>query len=116
MKEENRIFAENLKRLIEKRHKTQAEVADALHINRPTFNTWVKGDAMPRAGKLQLIADYFSVGKSQLIEMVDEDEEARLQLSRMMSIIKILNYDGLEKLQERAEELAELPKYRKDGD
>lgn len=116
MKEENRIFAMNLSNLIAERGKTQAEVADELGINRPTMNMWLSGKSMPRAGKVQMLADYFHVGKSYLIEAHDSDAQISAAVERLMVYAKALNASGLQKLQERAEELTEVNKYRKEDD
>lgn len=62
------VFARNLNRLLARNHKTQKEVADAIGVLTTTFNTWCTGVALPRMGKVQLLADYFGVLKSDLIE------------------------------------------------
>ena len=62
------IFSKNLSHYLYQSGKTQKEVADAIGVSTQTFNTWVKGKALPRMGKLQKLADYLMVGKSALIE------------------------------------------------
>lgn len=66
--EQKKIFSRNLIRLIEKSGKTQKEIADAIGVSPQTFNTWVQGIALPRMGKVQVLADYFNVNKSDLID------------------------------------------------
>lgn len=68
------LFSSNLSRLIEERNLTQAEVAEYIGVSPQTFNTWVKGIAFPRMGKVQKIADFFNVPKSYLIENHPDDE------------------------------------------
>ena len=116
MKEENRVFARNLNGLIAEKNKTQAQVADELGINRPTMNMWCSGKIMPRAGKIQMLADYFHVGKSYLIEEHNSDVQISAAMEHLVIIARMLNADGIQKLQERAEELTEIPKYKKEGD
>lgn len=113
MDDEKRILAMNLTRLISEKGKTQAEVADALRINRSTLNMWCKGLAYPRAGKIQLLADYFGVGKSAIIEAVDTKDYSVSRLLHLIKYADLLNDTGISKLEERAEELIEIPKYRK---
>ncbi len=60
------IFKRNLLRYIG--DTPQAEVAKAINVSAQTLNTWCKGKAIPRAGKLQTLADYFGIKKSDLIE------------------------------------------------
>lgn len=67
-KEQKKIFARNLNNYLAQSGKTQKEVADAIKVSPQTFNTWCKGIAIPRMGKVQLLADYFKIGKSDLIE------------------------------------------------
>lgn len=66
--EQKRIFAKNLLKYLEKKNKTQKEVADAIQVSPQTFNTWCQGIAIPRMGKVQLLADYFGIGKSDLLD------------------------------------------------
>ncbi len=62
------IFAKNLNAQLEKHDKTQIEVADKLGIKQSTFSSWCTGAKMPRMDKVQSLADYFGVMKSDLIE------------------------------------------------
>lgn len=66
--EQKKIFAKNLTSLLSSRNKTQKEVADAIGVSPQTFNTWCQGIALPRMGKVQKLADYFSISKSDLID------------------------------------------------
>lgn len=53
-------------------NKTQKEVADAISVSPQTFNTWCQGIALPRMGKVQKLADYFHIEKSDLIDERNE--------------------------------------------
>lgn len=66
--EQKRIFSKNLNFYISNSGKQQKEVAKDLDISPTTFNTWCVGKIMPRMGKVQKIADYFGIGKSDLID------------------------------------------------
>lgn len=66
--EQKKIFSNNLYALLARAGKTQKEVADALNILPTTFNTWCTGAALPRMGKVQILADYFGIKKSDLLE------------------------------------------------
>ncbi len=66
--EQKQIFAKNLNNQLLIANKTQKEVADAINISPQTFNTWCQGIALPRMGKIQLLADYFRIAKSDLLE------------------------------------------------
>lgn len=62
------IFKKNLLKYLNASNKTQKEVADAIRVSPQTFNTWCQGIALPRMEKLQSLADYFHISKSDLIE------------------------------------------------
>lgn len=67
MDETKKIFSRNLTRLISQSGKSQKEVAEDMGFKYTTVNTWCKGGAFPSTGKLQIIADYFHLGKEDLI-------------------------------------------------
>ena len=73
--EQKRIFAKNLARFLSLNDKTQKEVASAIGVSPQTFNTWIQGIALPRMGKVQALADYFKINKSDLIDEKDTDPE-----------------------------------------
>lgn len=48
--------------------KNQKELAKIAGVSAPTFNEWVNAKKFPRIGKIQALADYFGIKKSELIE------------------------------------------------
>ena len=66
--EQKRIFSKNLNHYVYLSGKQQKEIAEILHFNQKTFNGWCKGLSMPTMGKVQKIADYFNIGKSDLLD------------------------------------------------
>ena len=72
--EQKRIFSNNLKRYISLNQKQQIDVAKDLGINPTTFNMWCKGNSMPNVGKIQRLADYFGIGKSDLTDLKESKE------------------------------------------
>ncbi len=62
------IFSRNLNSYIDNSGKTQLEIANSIGVSPQTFNTWCKGIAIPRMGKVRALADYFHINKSDLIE------------------------------------------------
>ena len=67
------IFATNLKHLIDKSEKTQKEVATAIGVSPQTLNTWLQRIALPRMEKIQLLADYFGISKTDLLDPKDTE-------------------------------------------
>ena len=74
MSNEKTVFQKNLLKHLRMNNKSQKEVADAIHVSPQTFNTWCQGIALPRMKKLQLLADYFHISKSDLIEEKNDTE------------------------------------------
>ena len=72
---QKKIFAKNLRHYLDRENKTQKEVADAIGVSPQTFNTWLQMVALPRMGKVQALADYFGVNKSDLLEDKETQEE-----------------------------------------
>lgn len=66
--EQKQIFSRNLLHYLNMKNKSQKEVADTIGVSPQTFNTWCQGIALPRMGKVQMLADYFGIEKSDLIE------------------------------------------------
>ena len=62
------VFAKNLKFYIEKSGKTQKEVALAIGVTPASLNEWIKAKKYPRIDKVEMLAMYFGILKSDLIE------------------------------------------------
>lgn len=94
---ERRVFAKNLNYYIALNGKQQNEVARAIGENPSTLNMWCKGNSVPGLGKIQKLADYFGIGKSDLTdEKLDSDPavDARI-LSDVETIDMIKKYYSL---------------------
>ena len=68
-------MAKNLQYYLERSGKTQKEMSEIVGVATSTFNDWMKAKAYPRIDKIELMANYFRILKSDLIE--DRDEEYR---------------------------------------
>lgn len=66
--EQKHLFSKNLNYYISKCGKQQKEVAKDLGVSPTTFNTWCVGKIIPKMGKIQKIADYFGIGKTDLLD------------------------------------------------
>lgn len=62
------IFAKNLSFYISRSRRDQKEIAEAVGVAPSTFNEWVKGKKYPRIDKIEILANYFGILKSDLIE------------------------------------------------
>ena len=85
------IFAKNLVYYLSMYGKEQKEVAEAIDVPTSTFNEWVRGKKYPRIDKIEKLANYFRIKKSDLIEdkkntpdKLTEGEELLLNLFRQI--------------------------------
>ena len=62
------VFSRNLKRHLDKSGKLQKEVAKAVGVSTGTFCDWIKGRAYPRMDKVQMLAEFFGIKMSDLVE------------------------------------------------
>lgn len=62
------IFARNLTFYIERSGKTQKELSLEWDVPTSTINNWVMAKKYPRMDKVELMANYFGILKSDLIE------------------------------------------------
>lgn len=82
------IFSINLNLLISRSGKSQKQVAEEMGISPTTFNTWCVGKILPSLKKIQMIADYFDVDKSELIDQIDESYNSQtiaMNLNRLLA-------------------------------
>lgn len=69
------IFAKNLNRHLGLSGKTQSEVAKAVNVSKGTFSDWMSGRAYPRMDKVQLLAQYFGIQMSDLVDDVNSNKQ-----------------------------------------
>lgn len=62
------VFASNLKRYMEVKGKSRNDISEALGISYFTVSDWVNGKKYPRMDKVEMLANYFGIQKSDLIE------------------------------------------------
>ena len=74
-KEQNRIFANNLKHWLLIRGVSQNDLADAVGVTKGAVSQWTSGATMPRVSKIQVIADYLHIGKSDLLEDKEQNDK-----------------------------------------
>lgn len=62
------IMAENLKYELDKRGMTVANLADSLNLSYSTVRDWLKANTYPRIDKIEMMANFFNISKSDLVE------------------------------------------------
>jgi transcriptional regulator with XRE-family HTH domain len=69
-------FAKNLSYYLSINGRNQKEVAEYLGVAQSTFNEWANAKKYPRIDKIEKLANYFGILKSDLIEEKDGKENA----------------------------------------
>lgn len=62
------IMAKNIQYYMNKYGKSRQDMCDALGVKYTTFTDWVNGNSYPRIDKIELMANYFGIEKSDLVE------------------------------------------------
>ena len=75
------VFAKNLAMYLERSGRSQREMAEIVGVSSSTFNDWAKGRKYPRIDKIEFLANYFGIKKSDLIEEHKESSPDELQLT-----------------------------------
>lgn len=88
-----KIFAKNLNYYMTTNNKTQSDLVTDLNLTASTVSDWANGKKYPRVDKMQLLADYFGILKSDLTE--------EHETSKMTDDIELQEY--LEELKNRSE-------------
>ncbi|AXB82294.1 LexA family protein [Megasphaera hexanoica] len=79
-----RIFAKNLNAQLVKHNKTQSDLVNDLDLNKSTVSTWINGTKMPRMNKVEQLALYFGIEKSDLLE--EKNISSSMEQSRAVRI------------------------------
>lgn len=69
------IFARNLKRYMKMMGRTQKDLAQAVKVSSGTASDWANARIYPRMDKIQEIADFLDISKSDLVEDVNITKE-----------------------------------------
>lgn len=101
------IFSQNLNHYMKENGKSRRDISQALGISYYTVTDWVKGKKYPRMDKVEMLANYFGILKSDLIEdKPKEHKEMQKKNDILSDIILKLNEDN--ELLEMVEALSNL--------
>lgn len=102
------IFSKNLNHYMKVNDKTQSDLVNDLNFNKSAVSTWCNGTRLPRMDKVEILAQYFNINRSDLIEekppgaLTTRDErDIAKDLDRIMGEIRRsedgpLYYNGVE--------------------
>ena len=96
MKVENKeIFANNLSFYMEQKGVDRNTLCADLDLKYTTVRDWLKGITYPRIGKIELLANYFNINKSDLIEnKISTTQPSDSLLEKITNTAQKLNTDN----------------------
>ncbi|HEL1580602.1 TPA: helix-turn-helix transcriptional regulator [Streptococcus suis] len=91
------IFSKNLKYYMDKKGVDRNQLCSDLDLKYTTVRDWIKGITYPRIGKIELLANYFGINKSDLIEEKSTIPSYSIPLPNFdrRKTILLSNYDKL---------------------
>ena len=69
-----KIFSSNLRKYMSLNNKTQVDLINDLGFNKSAVSTWCNGTRLPRMDKVDALAKYFAIRRSDLIEDKSESK------------------------------------------
>lgn len=91
-----KIFSENLNYYMSLYEKDRAKICNDLNFKYSTLRDWTNGRAYPRIDKIEMLANYFGIQKSDLIERKEKKIEYN-RTSKLKEQILILSNSDVEK-------------------
>lgn len=124
-----KIFSKNLNYYMELNQKTQTDLINDLGFNKSAVSTWCNGTRLPRMDKVEILAQYFKINRSDLIEdkstQLDEhyylNEETRqiaqeaFENPELRSLFKVARNISPERLRAHIEFMKSLQEHERDS-
>ena len=101
------VFANNLRYYMESRGKNQKELAEIVGVSAPTMNDWLKAKKYPRIDKIEILANYFGILKSDLIE---DKKEQPTEIDGLSEKRKALMQFAMEVPEDKADMILQVMK------
>ena len=90
------IFSQNLRYYMSLNNKEQIDLINDLGFNKSSVSTWCNGTRLPRMDKVDILAKYFDINRSDLIEDKDTEHKQSYYLNPETSRIAQKIYDNKE--------------------
>lgn len=84
------VMARNIQYYMDKKSISRKKLASDLDISYTTLSSWLQADSYPRIDKIELMAKYFGISKSDLVE--DKSKTTSTDLDAMLDNAR--SYDG----------------------
>lgn len=87
------VFARNLQYWCEQRNITQTNIVEKFGLPASTVSDWFNGKKFPRIDKIQMLADYLGILKSDLIEEKPKLDNIYMHLAKEAEKLKLDKQD-----------------------
>ena len=115
-----KIFSDNLKYYMRKKGCAQIDLIIDLNFDKSAVSSWVNGTRLPRMDKIDALARYFGVKRSDLIEEHTDKPAAPAPLrkdeSELLDLYNSMNPAGMKELMKMAKLFSGSDEYRLKGD
>ena len=85
-----RIFSNSLKYYMSLNNKTQIDIINDLGVNNSAISTWYHGTRLPRMDKVDMLAKYFGISRSDLMEEKQLTNKDRKDISSILADTELL--------------------------
>lgn len=83
------VMAKNISRLMKENNVGRKKLSDDLKVKYTTLSDWINAKTYPRIDKIELLADYFSVSKADLVEDKEREALETLPVKKIPVVSKI---------------------------
>jgi len=78
-----KTMSNNLKRYLRINKVSRTQLSENLGISYSTISDWVNGKSYPRIDKIEMMANYFGINKSDLVE--DKANQKKIDIANMVN-------------------------------
>ena len=78
-----KTMSNNLKRYLRINKVSRTQLSESLGISYSTISDWVNGKSYPRIDKIEMMANYFGINKSDLVE--DKANQKEIDIANMVN-------------------------------
>lgn len=103
------VIAKNIQRYMDLHGKKRKDMCEAINVKYTTFSDWVNAKKYPRIDKIELMANYFGIEKSDLIE--DKSKTTVKPENILLGHFNKLNQTGKNEAIKQVENLTYNPNY-----
>lgn len=98
MENSREVLATNIRRLLKEKNKTQNELAEYVGVSKTTVSEWIAAKKYPRIEKIQAIAEYFDVYRSDITESKVKNQSKAVRIPVLGRVIAGIPIEAIEEI------------------